>query len=423
MRVLGKSISFFNVGVLLFLILCLLIYSPTALTLSENALLTPIVVPYVVASSDIRTVYFAVFSVILLFYGLSLRGHVYKNVDMFLIFLICRLFLAIIQVLICTILNKPMSLGNYFQYVIEFFFYLGCVYSLRKSDEYSFFIIIKFVVMVVAIETIVQSFFGVLPTVPYTSLSYKVNMRIPCAGSNAIGVLILPLLTAELFANNKTKLSWAFILICTIAIVLTKSRWTMFLLLCAYLKFSNFIKHGWGSFFIAVMLIVFVNFAIDNYDMIMQILLGFSDEVSTGGTMNKLSSGRETLMEDLFNMFLENPIIGVGPLYEESRGHNIVVDILYQNGIIGLFIFFLAIYSIYYKFSYLKKKHLIGDKFKYVFIVAMVFLIQSLGEISYFTSLFCDVFFFTSLAFLNRNLSQEFNSAKRMHKKQYPKYI
>lgn len=313
-------------------------------------------------------------------------------------FFVARLFFAVIQIATLSVLGEIVYFGNYLLYVLELFFYISCLSIFTKKIEEPFIKILKIFILVVAIETIVQSIFGVMPQCNYISLWYKSNMVIPLGASNTLSAIILPFLVAELFSKDRSKYATFFVAITTVAIFLTKSRFAMGILFIAY--FIKMLKLRNKAVFLIFLLISLLGIAyiIGEYgEFIKTVAVGFSDEVTTGSTLNKISSGRVEDFDKYFNKIVQYPLWGYGPIYEESRAHNIIIDVLYQNGIIGLLMFAIPLLLLVRK----PKINYQDSNYNYLRIVVIVFLFQSLGEISFFTDIVCDFLFLPCVALLS----------------------
>lgn len=320
------------------------------------------------------------------------------TVDKLCYFFLIRLFFAVIQITTLTVLGEIVYFGNYLLYVLELFFYLSCMSTFTRRIEEPFLKVLKLFTLLVAIETIIQSIIGVMPRCEYISTWYKSNMVIPIGASNTLSAIILPFLVAELFNKEKTKYAIIYVIIATIAIVLTKSRFAMGILFVAYfMKLLRSKNKVVLIFFLGLSLLGLVYIIGEYGELIKTVAIGFSDEVTTGGTLNKLSSGRLGDYAIYFSKIFDYPLFGYGPNYERSRAHNIIIDVLYQNGIIGLLMFFVPLLLLIRKPKY----NLQDSTYNYLRIVVIVFLIQSLGEISFFTDIVCDFLFLSCVALLS----------------------
>ena len=107
------------------------------------------------------------------------------------------------------------------------------------------------------------------------------------------------------------------------------------------------------------------------WDKIQDFFLGYSE---SGGDINNLLSGRLDVFENVIEQINKHPILGNGVTYEKLgliRAHNIFLQILYENGIIGFlgFILFLVV-----AIRRVKKAKRI-NKFYYAFFIATPFIL------------------------------------------------
>lgn len=377
------------------LLLCCVSFSPDSMSLREENGLLPMLIPHITIASNLLLYAIFGFSFLIFLLGIFKR----KQKDSFSTFLWLRLILfAPIQFIIYMIIGDPISLGNYFIYLMEAILYVGCISCLDSNNLDGLKTVLRIVVAIIAVETIYQAVFGVLPEVQYVNPWYKSNLVIPAGATNTLSAIILPVLVAEYFSPMPNKrLSLLFIIICALAVILTKSRFAMGIMILAYIIVNRNNKAGkLAVAFFVLTLLALAYFLITNWDMVSVVLYGFSDEVG-GSTADNLSSGRVSGMSTFIDGFLDNPIFGNGPNYKESRAHNIIIDVLFQLGILGLFLF---CYSIKTILRY-HKKLISENNYQFFYAIVITSLVQSLGEITFFTDLICDMIFLPSLAALS----------------------
>lgn len=404
-----NSAVLYNIGIAVLFLIQLFVFSPETMDEFEENKQLAIVVPYVTYPSSYLLFLSSGFSLLFFSYALLSRKKNALFYDTFSIFLICRLIFGVFQVILLSAFGEHIGFGNYLIYLFEFFVYMGCLMSITPKSMETFFKVVNICVLVVSIETIYQSVVGILPQVSYIIPWYKSNMIIPFGGSNTLSAIILPVWTAQLFVSQpKTKLRMAFILVMTVALILTKSRFAMLIMFLVFMramnKNSSSIIRLLSFIIIAGLFYLFIT----NLELVTTLFSGFSDDVE-GGAANKLSSGRMSYFSTYIDGFLKNPVIGYGPNYEDSRAHNIIIDVLYQNGVVGLFLF---ISGISYVLKGSKKKALspqIGYEIEYTRIIVIIYLIQSLAEITYFTYYICDLIFLPCVAFLCLNKRYRYN--------------
>lgn len=368
----------------------------------SNAL--PIVVPYITVSETISLpVWMAVVVALFAIGIINKQGKL--TIDLIGTFFLIRIILGFIQIAWLLLNGKADTIrwGNYYLYVIELLIYFCSlsVFSYRSTDKYVR--MIEIVSLIIAIETIWQCVIGILPKVSYISTWYKACMNIPIGSSNTIGALITPCLLSDLYENKKYDIKRvAFLGILAFAIILTKSRFSMIVCLTgfAYHLFSGF-KNMTADQKRTRILCIFATLLLSIYFIVMYfseigiVIYGYSDYIYEGGIVNHLSSGRLSTTIKYLEYIIVNPIFGNGPNYEVSRAHNIIIDILYQNGVIGFLIFAIAIVKLLKKSRALSFDYL-EMRFMHFYILFSV--ICSLGEISYFTGRVSDILFIPALA-------------------------
>lgn len=329
--------------------------------------------------------------------------------DYFSIFLIIRLIIGAFQISINEFdQNYTLNIGNYLFYLLEFFLYSS---FLQYSDKSSYIKLMKFNILLIgfvtSIQTIYQSLKGVLPFLQYDNVVYKASLHIPIGSSNLLAVLILPGLIAEIFMKKEYKFFTLFnISVNLLALFLTKSRFGILIFLSSFFIkiFLNTSKNK--SVFIKKIIIICLLLGLSIYiinsysDQILRVLLGYSSLVNSGSVMNKITSGRTENFSYFLNKFLQRPVFGNGPNYEFSRAHNIFIDVLYQNGLFGFYFF---TQSILYTIKKCKRILNENDYNMYFFVIVFVLmLVESLAEISFFTSFMADILFFSSIAIINK---------------------
>ena len=394
----SKGPNLFIVGFALFFLCGLVLYSPNGLEFLEANQLLPIIVPYISYSGS-KIVIQSIFVFFCFLLGIQKSSNRFRQ-DWMIYFLEARLVLGVFQILSSAISGANVNFGNYYLYFLELLFYLGCVmYFTSNYIAEEYLKLVKLFVLIVAVETIIQCLLVVVPQAGYLSTWYKANMNIPIGSSNFISTLILPIAVAELFNQGKqSKWNFLYLFILIVAIILTKSRFATSILVLAFLKAKIFHKGKAFTIFLFLLLtIIGIYYTIVYSDVVITFFYGFSDEVS-GSQINKLSSGRLSGYDEYYDTILQNLIIGYGPTYIKSRAHNIIIDILYQNGIVGLVMFIMAIAYLFNRYKKLKKRYAFANYMQYISVIIITILIQSLGEISYFTSFYCDAIFLPCLA-------------------------
>lgn len=324
------------------------------------------------------------------------------KVDIISSLLFIRLIFSIIPLLYK---EAPSFIGNFMIQIIDLMSYLIAINYLGSQEK--FLKIFRISAFIIAIQVIFTAIFN-MSIVPYKSMSYKSFMLIPFGGSNFIGTIILPILSAEIISLNykKNKIENSiYILVLTIGILLTKSRTCMILLSAVYIvAFAKFFsKDGKYNKLIAILItitLIIIGFIFINDSLILylkNIFSGFSSIVESGGFLNRITSGRIDLYKEYIGKFIHSPVWGNGCIYDLgiSRSHNLIIDILYQSGIVGILFLIMIVY--YYKIK--TKKYKDDINIRYMKIVLFIFFINSMSEISILNSVIIDYIVFSILGY------------------------
>ena len=319
--------------------------------------------------------------------------------DKMVVFMAIRIVLGIIQICLFSYTESDtMSMGNYLIWVVELFIYVSLLQCDTDSLRTQLIVFTKTISIVVSIQVYLQGIFRVLPSVSYSSVYYKACMIVPAGTSNFLSVLILPSLVAVMLKDKRGLIDNLFIIITGGAVFLTKSRFAIGILLAAFIYWVFFVNPSSKNNRVKKCLVILASLGVMFYviysskEEILSVLYGYSDFVKTGGFLNKITSGRIGSFGEYFEKIITHPLIGNGPNYASSRAHNILIDSLYQYGLIGTILLTISFIELF-RFS----KRNVGkrDFFK---IIVIVMLIHSLGEISFFTSVIADILFFSCLA-------------------------
>lgn len=369
-------------------------------TLDEVSDFLPIVVPNIFTTLPIQIISQCLIVIIILGISVLKRKGKFKK-GLLGIFFIYRLVTGIIQIAYRTILDiDVIRMGNYLLWVVEAILYWGILNS--KSlfyDKNNYLLLFKIFNIIISIETIIQSVIGVLPQVKYTNLWYKGCIRIPIGASNTLSAFILPVVAMILLSKNKkTLVDKCCIILGIIAIFLTKSRTGMvmsltIIMICIY-KFitsKSISKRMIGVFFSVCGMLVCSYVVFKHGNDILTVFSGYSSVVNSNSFFDKITSNRTAGFKWYFEQIINHLIIGNGPNYIESRAHMIFIDILYQNGIIGLMILLTILNKV------LKCSKNTGQLREEKILIIMI-LINSLFEISIFTSFVLDIMFFVSFS-------------------------
>lgn len=226
----------------------------------------------------------------------------------------------------------------------------------------------------------------------YNAPYYKNYFVIPVGATNNISAILLPLLILGDQTIKKNGLRNCYVALLLVGIYLCKSR-TGLILVLGYLLIKLFIKERgkyevWKKLALVVLPCVGVVVCVLLYDSeigiyIRTLMLGYS---SAGGSINSLFSGRFSLFGKALNLIGEHLLLGNGLTYEKidfMRPHNVLLQMAFENGIVGLggFLIFL-IHSIRQVWM-LKDK----DRWIYAFSVMIPFIfVNAMFEDSMLTS-------------------------------------
>lgn len=365
------------------------------------------IIPYISISLNLKSLIMLVIVVSIFIYAAWYKkGHM--SFDKMAFFLMLRCLLGFIQIPLLVISKYEANVGNYLLPFVECLFYFAIIQFNNEYFQKNMIVIVKIISLVVSIQVYFQAIFCVLPVISYSNVYYKACMIIPVGSSNLLSVLIIPGLVATFLQVRRRVYDNLFLIIATGAIVLTKSRFCLAILVIVFIYWvfrvntrsrnSVFIK--FVAIVLAIIVVVLVTYS--SLEELTAVALGYSDYVTSGGILNKLSSGRIGGFTYYFERISNHLLIGNGPNYIDSRAHNIVIDMLYQTGLIGVVIFASALMELY------RRANRECKKFDFFKVVVTIMLIHSMGEISFFTSEIADIIFLGSLAvFRNRVMFDE----------------
>ena len=273
------------------------------------------------------------------------------KVDFLTALLFGRIFLCLIPVLLY---DMPSSyIGNFvvacFPFLIYIFF-SNCNINIQKATT-----MLIWFGMVIAIQCI-WAYLVIRQNdlASYDDLYYKNYFVIPVGATNNISAILLPLTIVGDQTIQSRKYRFVYLAVLLAALFLCKSR-TGLILAVLYLFFKIFLKErGRHSTFkkLLICLLPLIVFAAamflegtNLWDNIRSLLMGYS---SSGDGLDSLLSGRFGVFGNVLEHIAEHPWVGNGVTYEKTgyvRSHNAFLQILYENGIVGLigFVAFLCI--------------------------------------------------------------------------------
>ncbi len=299
------------------------------------------------------------------------------SVDIITLLLAGRILMCLLPVLLY---DMPSSyFGNFIVSCFPLFVYLlflNCDLNIEKATTiflwFGLFIAIQCIWAYLVIR---QRGLAV-----YSDLFYKNYFVIPAGATNNISAILLPLTIMGDQTINTKKYRIAYVSLLLFALFLCKSR-TGLILAVVYIFVKIFIKergkHSTLKKFLICclpLLIIVAGSMLSGtsfLNSIRSLLMGYSSE---GGSFNKLLSGRLVLFEDVIEHIKDHFLLGNGVTYEKLnflRSHNIFLQILYENGIVGFLGLIVFLSSAIYRI--IKAKTI--NRFFYAFYIAMPFIL------------------------------------------------
>lgn len=299
------------------------------------------------------------------------------------------------------------GIGNTaYWYFYSMVFVMPFIYMIFRSYSGDLRQIIKiinvFAIIIVFQELITANVNGI----PYNMQEYKMYMRIPVAHSNIIGVILLAILILNIKLheiNYKTLLVDGIILL---GIFLTQSRGCLIFLiawLCFIKLQSYYRKYGMTAAFV-IALIMLSGLALLIYEIPALQTLLFEVSIQNQYLMSTATSGRTDIWELAWNQWFTNPLWGSGlGVTEYDIGkevittgvHNIVLDYAVQSGLVGVVLYFVAV------FKGMKSKMIKKVAFySAIKLSLIVMLVYSLFEVTYF-NYSCFFIFWMMMGFYN----------------------
>ena len=312
--------------------------------------------------------------------------------------IICVLFL--LRIILCLIpvfyIDMPSSFfGNFVESCFPFciyLFYLNSRGNVKKiTDMFLVFAIIISAQCVLAYIIIV-----VRGCASYSAPYYKDYFVIPIGATNNISADLLPILIiGDQVIDSKKKKCFFNLFVC-LAIFLTKSR-TGLLLVLLYFFIRFFLKSKQHYNLIKRFILIFLSFLLvallfmSEDSFFIKLLMGYAQGKNI--TLDRLFSGRFQLIGEFIPFIWRHLFFGNGICYEFvdsklRRTHNVFIQVLYENGIVGgicLCLFIVLVVLIIRRTS--------SNKYYYAFGVASVFVVlNSLVEevfFGYFNQVLC----------------------------------
>lgn len=293
-------------------------------------------------------IFFAMF-VSLIYFVIILINKSFR-VDKVSLWLFFRTFVCLVPLIY---MRSYKSFSAHYPVVLLTF----CAYSLGRASSWIYErqlgkILIIFA-LILSYQVIIT--FQEIP-VNYFDLSYKRYMRIPIAASNVIAAYLTPVFFLFIY-NYKPKLLIKFLIssLVIIAVILTKSRGGIVVLILTYITYLVFFKYKFKLKYIIAVILFFgvALYYVLEIPEVKILMLGFSaddDKISA----NSLSSNRLNIYDEEFDRFIEQPIFGNGMVFNQetskSGAHNLIIELLVQSGLIGA-IFYIVPLLLVIKFA------------------------------------------------------------------------
>ncbi len=272
--------------------------------------------------------------------------------DIVLGILLCRVALGALQFLIADVPSDYF--GNFVESIFPFFIYfvfMNAGYSSRRL--YNIFMTFG---ILIALQCLWA--YGIIHfklQVPYDNAGYKSYFILPIGSTNRISPVLIPILILGDQTIEKKRYRLPFVLLMTVATLLCKSRGGMVTLavyFIAKLFLPNRGKHTKLQKNVRIALPVVMAAALIGTaysplgEKIRTVLFGYSGQWQG---WDHFFSGRITIYENTVQFAKTHQLLfGNGVSYyllDYTEPHNILLQLLYQNGILGiaLFVLFLAV--------------------------------------------------------------------------------
>ena len=219
---------------------------------------------------------------------------------------------------------------------------------------------------------------------------YKHYLRIPIAHSNIIGVVLLTILVFRLKFQFRNKLNGVINLFLISGLILTQSRGTWIFLIIWFLIIwfkKLYTEHKILQLIFWTFILVFFGFLFFLSEDLQLLILATT--LSESFDISILSSGRTEIWVLAIFQWLKNPWFGsglgvtnydIGNEVISTGVHNMILDYAVQSGIVGVFIYGIAVFNgMKKRFSKVDKKESIA-----LFFSASVILMYSMVEVCYF---------------------------------------
>lgn len=279
-------------------------------------------------------------------------------------------FIIIFTIYLCVI--NPFGINSYFgaDYNNILLSTIICIVSYSFWYCYGSTKLIKLISIVILITGVIFAYELFIQSLRFISLESRAEIY--RAKNSAAQILLSCLLITYIFLKNqkgKSKIIvYISIILLTIIIFILKSRATLASLFFVIIYFILHIKNKkvkknllWLSFGACLLILVIPSL----YNLIVENIL-FNNRDSTN--LDDLSSGRLTIIHDIWNEYLSSPILGLGNTYIDCMP----ISILIQFGILGFIFVFIFLYKVYTIALKISKYSKIGECAYLLFISYMV---------------------------------------------------
>lgn len=316
----------------------------------------------------------------LVYFAIVFLKNVSFKLDIIESWLFARIFICAVPLLY---LEQLSSFSAHYPIVIISFlaYYIGRSSPWQFEHQTGLLIVLFGIVLCFqVIET-----FQLIP-IPYFHLDYKRYMRIPIAASNVIAAYIVPIFYLVIFNYSKNRIiNLLLIVLFLFAIILTKSRGGVSVLILTFITYLIFFKFKFKlSYIILLLLLIFliVSYLLEIPE-VKFFMMGFSAEKNTIDA-NSLSSNRLDIYYEEFHRFLSHPIFGNGMVFNSQTSHtgshNFFIELLVQSGIVGMLTYIIPICIVLkHAIKYKSTPHVMGW---ILFLIATLF--HGLIEVNFF---------------------------------------
>ncbi|OLO42364.1 hypothetical protein BTR23_03865 [Alkalihalophilus pseudofirmus] len=317
--------------------------------------------------------------------------------------IIALFFVQLITSLIPLLFNNSLNFfGSYLLILIQLLTFIIAL-QMNKINYKKVINIFTIFAIVIAFQTLI-TFLAFKDYFFY--IQYKSLLSIPIGSSNFIAVFLTPVIIALISMRDKNFIHKAITLFLIFGLIITQSRGallTLFVFLIGYygLIFVKSVRNRKVSKLSKILLYLMITigalsilFFGEDKDYT-KLIYGYSSIIEEGSIINQFSSGRTELYFERTVEAFGSPIFGHGTVYDEGmkRSHNFIIDRFYESGLIGVFC---TIFILYYWYN--KIKPFRNDFFiNYAFWFNITMIIQSLFEVSLFSTVYSDFIFFSLL--------------------------